>query len=50
MGEVYIICDDCTPDVKNRIKVKVNGADDLPNVKCPKCGSENIWFNEINIT
>lgn len=43
MGIAKVFCDDCD----KWYKVKFESTSDLSEMKCPKCKSAKIWFNEI---
>ena len=43
MGIVKIFCDDCN----KWHEVEFEFPSELPNMTCPKCKSERVWFGDI---
>ena len=43
MVRVEIICEECG----SKSTIEIKGADELPDVVCPKCRNPHIWFTDI---
>lgn len=45
MNNVTIICDDC----EHKSTIPIDMTSDLFEIKCPVCGSDKIWYLDVNI-